>query len=260
MLQEVYRPIIDATGCPVIVTDIATAELVKHSSNAFLATKISFINQIAEICDRTGADVETVAEAMGMDARIGPGFLSAGIGYGGECLPKDVRAFRFTAEQLGVDFSLLDAVDRINTNRREAFVEKIREAVGGALSGKRIAMWGLAFKPDTDDLRHSPAIDVAGRLLEAGASVVAHDPAAVAEAKRLVPDAIFATDPYEAARDADCLAICTDWGVYASADLTRLQGEMASAAIDDGRNVLDPTRAAAAGFRYASMGRPTTGR
>jgi UDPglucose 6-dehydrogenase len=256
MLREVYAPIVDKTGCPYIVTDVATAELVKHSSNAFLATKISFINQIAEICDQTGADVEVIAAAMGIDSRIGPSFLSAGIGYGGECLPKDVRAFRFTAESLGVDFSLLEAVDRINTSRREAFLGKIRKAVGGSLQRKRIGLWGLAFKPDTDDLRHAPALDVARRLIAEDADVVAHDPAAMAEAKRLVPELTFASDHFEAARGADCVAICTEWEIYASADLAKLRNEMTQPVIVDGRNLLDPSAAAEAGFSYSAMGRP----
>ncbi len=256
ILRDVFRPILDTTGCPFIVTDVATAELVKHSSNAFLATKISFINQVAEICERTGADVETVAAAMGMDPRIGPGFLKAGIGYGGECLPKDVQAFRYRAEQLGVEFSLLAAVDRINQERRASFVERIRSTVGD-LEGKRVAVWGLAFKPETDDLRQSPPLDVIRRLLSHGASVMAYDPAAMPEARALLPEAEYAEDPYEAATDADVLAVCTEWSVFATADLARLREVMARPVVVDGRNVFDPQEMAKAGYLYVSMGRPT---
>ncbi len=256
-LREAYRPIVERTGCPFVVTDLATAELIKHASNAFLATKISFINAVAEVCERTGADVEAVAAAMGLDHRIGPAFLRAGLGFGGECFPKDLRAFQYKAEQLGVDFALLGEVDRINRARIDALVEKIR-AVLWHLEDKRVALWGLAFKPDTDDLRHSPALEVARRLVEGGAHVVAYDPVAMPAAKTLLGDIEFAADPHEAARGADCLAICTEWDVFASADLDRLREEMAHPVIVDGRNVFDPATMAAAGFTYASMGRPTT--
>jgi UDPglucose 6-dehydrogenase len=257
-LRDVYRPIVDAAGCPFVVTDLATAELIKHASNAFLATKISFINSVADICERTGADVETVAAAMGIDERIGSSFLRAGIGFGGECLPKDVRAFRYTADQLGVDFGLLAEVERVNLARIDAFVEKVL-AVAGDLEDRRVGLWGLAFKPDTDDLRHSPALEVARRLMAGGARVTAFDPVAMAPAKPLLEGVEFAADPYEAAREADCLAICTEWSVFASADLHRLHDAMARPAVVDGRNVMDPVAMAEAGFTYASMGRPTVG-
>ena len=255
-LREVYRPIIDSTGCPFVTTDLATAELIKHSSNAFLATKISFINQVAEICERTGADVEEVAHAMGLDARIGPSFLRAGIGYGGECFPKDVRAYRYKADQLGVDFGILREIEQVNAGRVEAFVEKIRTVAGG-LSGRRVGLWGLSFKPETDDLRNAPAVEVARTLLDEGAAIVAHDPAAMTAVKRLLPEIGLASTPYDAARDAECLVICTEWPEYAAADLERLRGEMASAVVVDGRNVFRPRDMAAAGFVYASIGRAT---
>jgi len=255
-LRRIYRPILDRTGCPFIVTDIATAELVKHSSNAFLATKISFTNLVAEVCERTNADVETVALAMGLDPRIGGSFLRAGLGYGGECLPKDVQAYRYTAEQLGVDFSLLAEVDRINRERQDRFVEKIEASLGG-LRSKHIAMWGLAFKAGTDDLRHAPAVAVAKRLCAAGASVTAYDPVAVEEAQSQLPEVGFASDPYEAAQGADALAICTDWPEFAEADLGRLREVMAQPIVVDGRNMLDPKAMEDAGFLYMSTGRPT---
>jgi UDPglucose 6-dehydrogenase len=255
LLKDVYRPIVDQAGCPVVVTDLATAELIKHSSNAFLATKISFINSIADICERTGADVEVVAQAMGLDHRIGPEFLRAGIGFGGECLPKDIQAYRYRADQLGVDFDLLTAVERVNDARIPLFVEKIRSVLWN-LEDKQVAVWGLAFKPETDDLRHAPAIRVVRRLKAEGAHVVAHDPVAIPAAKHVLADSSFSEDPYEAARGAHCVAICTDWPEYAAVDLDRLRETMARPVIVDGRNVLHPDVAVAAGFIYASVGRP----
>ncbi|MBI4260084.1 MAG: UDP-glucose/GDP-mannose dehydrogenase family protein [Actinobacteria bacterium] len=255
-LRELYAPILDRTGCPFVVTDLATAELIKHASNAFLATKVSFINAIADICERTGADVHEVARAMGLDPRIGPAFLGAGIGYGGACLPKDVAAFRHKADELGVGFPLLEEVERVNMARRERFIEKIRSAVWN-LEGKRIAMWGLAFKPDTDDLRNAPAIEIARRLSEEGADVVAYDPVAMPASKPLLFAATFAPTALEAAQGADCLAICTEWEEFRGVDLERLRDAMARPAIVDGRNMFDPPAMADAGFTYASMGRPT---
>jgi UDPglucose 6-dehydrogenase len=255
-LREVYRPILDRTHCPFVVTDLATAELIKHASNAFLATKISFINQLADVCERTGADVETVASAMGLDPRIGAAFLRAGIGYGGACLPKDVQAFRFKAHELGIDFDLLDAVDLVNRSRIPRFIEKVRSVLWN-LEGKKVAIWGMAFKPDTDDLRNAPAIEIARQLLAEGADVAVHDPVAMPVAKPMIPDAAFWSTPFEAARDADCLVVCTEWEEYATADLARLRDVMAHPVVVDGRNVFHPEHMASAGFVYASMGRPT---
>ncbi len=239
VLRELYAPTVEATGCRFIATDIAPAELVKHASNAFLATKISFINQVAEVCDASGADVGIVAQAMGLDGRIGPSFLRAGIGYGGACLPKDVQAFQYTASQLGVDFLLLSEVDRINRKRRSDFVAKIRSVLGG-LEGKRVAVWGLAFKPQTDDLRNAPGIEVASQLLSGGAAVVAYDPEASEEAKRSIPQAEFSSSPLEAARGADCVAICTEWPEFAEVNLGDLRAVVTQAVVVDGRNMLDP--------------------
>ncbi len=258
VLMEVYRPIINRSDCPVIVTDIATAELIKHTSNAFLGMKISFINKIAEICDRTGADVDTLAAAVGMDPRIGRDFLRAGIGYGGACLPKDVKAFAFTSEKLGVDSLLLATIDYINRSVRGRFVERIAEALIDPVD-KRIGVWGLAFKPETDDLRNAPALDVVRDLVSMGAVVTAHDPVAMGDAKALLPDIAFADDPYDAARDADCLVICTEWDIYASTDLARLRASMASPLIVDGRNIFEREEMERAGFRYLSVGRPAVG-
>jgi UDPglucose 6-dehydrogenase len=256
VMREVYAPVVERSGSAVVETDVATAELIKHASNAFLATKISFINSVAEVCERTGADVEAVARAMGLDPRIGPRFLAAGLGYGGACLPKDTVAFHHTALTAGVDFGILSEVHRTNRERLDRFVEKIREAVWN-LEDKRIALWGLAYKPDTDDLREAPAVEVARRLAAEGARVVAYDPAAMPAAKSLLADAAFAADPYEAVAGAHCLAICTDWAEFAEADLERVRAAMARPVIVDGRNIFRPEDVAAAGFTYASMGRPT---
>lgn len=260
ILRDVYQPVIDRTGCAFIATDMATAELVKHSSNAFLATKISFINQVADICERAGADVEVVAAAMGLDPRIGSEFLKAGLGYGGACFPKDVRAFRHAAGQQGVEFGMLAEVESINLDRRLRFIDKIK-AVLGTIEDKRIALWGLAFKRDTDDLRNAPAIEIAQRLSRSGAFVTACDPAAIEASRPLLPLVGFSADPLEAARDADCVAICTDWPEFAAVDLDHLRDVMARPVIVDGRNLIDPEAAEAAGFVYLGTGRPMrTGR
>jgi UDPglucose 6-dehydrogenase len=195
---------------------------------------------------------------MGLDDRIGSSFLRAGIGYGGECFPKDVRAFRHKADDLGVGFALLAEVERVNGERIEAFVDKIRSILWG-LDGRRVALWGLSFKPETDDLRNSRALEVARRLVVRGARVTAFDPVAMPAAKLLIPEVELAVDPYDAARDAHCLAVCTEWSQFATADLDRLRTVMARPVIVDGRNVFDPVTMAEAGFTYASVGRPTVG-
>lgn len=255
LLREAYQPVLDRCSCPFIATDIATAEIVKHASNAFLATKISFINQIADVCEATGADVATVAAAMGMDERIAPGFLRAGLGYGGACLPKDVQAFLFRAGELGVDMPILEAADRVNRARRTRFVERIVTTLGGSVEGKRIAVWGLAFKPDTDDLRQAPALDICTELSALGATVVTYDPAVMPQAKELLPAAEFATDPYDAVAGADILAICTDWAEFAAVDLARVHDAMATPAIIDGRNMYDSAQMHEHGFTYVTIGR-----
>jgi UDPglucose 6-dehydrogenase len=256
LLRDAYQPILDRARCPFIGTDLATAELIKHASNAFLATKISFANVLADVCEEAGADVQMVVTAMGLDGRIGPEFLRPGIGYGGACLPKDVRAFTHKMRELGLDAGLLDEVDAVNHTRIDRFIDRIGSLVRD-LEGKRIVIWGLAFKPDTDDLRNAPALGVATRLAEAGASVVAHDPVAIPAAKELLPGIAFNTDPYEAARGANCLVICTEWQEYAGLDLDRLRGLMADALVIDGRNLFDPEQMQRSGFTYASVGRRT---
>ncbi len=256
-LDEVYAATI-AAGTPRIVTDFATAELVKVSANAFLATKISFINAMAEIAEATGADVTQLADAIGHDPRIGRRFLGAGLGFGGGCLPKDIRGFIARADELGLADSLafLGEVDAINLRRRERAVEVAIDLVGGDPVGKRIAVLGLAFKPDSDDVRDSPALVVATRLAALGADVVATDPQAIPSSTRLHPGLVTAPTPLEAAAGADAVLLLTEWQEYRDLDPDALGSVVRQRAILDGRNVLDPGLWRAAGWRYAGLGRP----
>ena len=255
-LRELYEPILAQTDCPYIATDVATAELIKLAANAFLATKISFINAVGDVCEASGADVETVALGMGLDPRIGPQFLKPGIGYGGFCLPKDIAAFRHKAQELGVDLALLAEVANVNAQRRPRLVGRVRQLMWN-LEGKRVALWGLAFKGGTDDLRDSPAIDLATKLHAEGVRVVAFDPVAMAAAAQLIPDIELADDPYEAARGAEAVIVATDWEEFREIKLERVRELMADPVLVDGRNLLDPQAAVSAGFVYASIGRPT---
>ena len=250
LLSELYKPL----GAPIIVTDINSAELIKHASNSFLSMKISFINAVAQVCERAGADVVQVADGMGLDPRIGRSFLSAGAGYGGFCFPKDVEAFIKIAEQLGYDFELLKAVRNINEAQKRSFAEKVRQALW-VVKGKTIAVLGLAFKPNTDDMRYAPAIDVIEHLQGEGASVRAFDPQAMKEAAHLLPKVALCRDPYEAARGADCLAILTEWNEFKELDFKRIKKLLRQPLIVDGRNIYDPERMRSLGFRYIGVGR-----
>jgi UDPglucose 6-dehydrogenase len=236
--------------------DHRSAELVKYAANAFLATKISFINDIARLCERMGADVTVVAEGIGADARIGPRFLKAGIGFGGSCFPKDVGALSRMAEGAGLHPGLLRSVLEINRESQRRFVTKAEQLLAG-LDQRTIAVLGLAFKEDTDDLRESPAVTVVGMLMERGAIVRAHDPAALKHAATRLPDVTLCDDPYEAATGADAVALCTSWADYKTLDFTRLAGAMRGDLVLDGRNFLDPGAIAAAGLRYEGIGRGT---
>ncbi|HEV7957464.1 MAG: UDP-glucose/GDP-mannose dehydrogenase family protein [Microbacteriaceae bacterium] len=257
LLDAVYATAL-AAGTPKVVTDFATAELVKVAANAFLATKISFINAMAEVAEATGADVTQLADAIGYDARIGRRFLNAGLGFGGGCLPKDIRGFMARAEELGVDqaLSFLREVDSINLRRRERMVDLAAEVVGGAVAGKRIAILGLAFKPDSDDVRDSPALDVAQRLGELGALVVATDPEAVETSRRRHPELAYVSSPEEAVRGADAVLLLTEWKQYRELDPGALGSLVAHRAIVDGRNCLDPVAWRKAGWHYRALGRP----
>jgi UDPglucose 6-dehydrogenase len=256
-LDEVYAHALDL-GTPVVVTDYATAELVKVAANAFLATKISFINAMAEIAEVAGADVTALADALGHDVRIGRGFLNAGIGFGGGCLPKDIRAFTARAEELGRGQSLtfLKEVDQINLRRRERMVELVVESFGGQVYERKVAVLGLAFKPNSDDVRDSPALDVAVRLNGLGADVVATDPAAIPNSVRLHPQLGFASRTQDALTDADAVVLVTEWDEYRTLDPVRTAGLVKQQLIFDGRNVLDPVAWRGAGWTYVGMGRP----
>lgn len=256
-LDTIYAAAL-AAGTPRILTDFATAELVKTSANAFLATKISFINAMAEVCEVSGADVSQLADAIGYDPRIGRRFLNAGLGFGGGCLPKDIRAFMARAGELGADQALtfLREVDSINMRRRSRTVDLAREVCGGTLLGKRIAVLGLAFKPNSDDVRDSPALSVAAQLQLQGASVVATDPKAVANSAKRFPELSYAESPTEAAHNADAVMVLTEWPEYVNIEPEELADLVATRIIVDGRNCLDPVKWRAAGWTYRALGRP----
>ena len=258
VLREVYAPLLDA-GTPLLVTDFATAELVKVAANAFLATKISFINAMAEVCEATGGDIVTLSAALGMDPRIGPQFLRAGLGFGGGCLPKDIRAFMARAGELGVDEALmfLRDIDDINIRRRQHTVDLAIEALHGSATKRTIAVWGAAFKPDSDDVRDSPALHVARALHDAGARVVVHDPRAIDNARALFPDLEYADTAEEAARGADVLLLLTEWRDYTGIDPADVLPLMTTPTVIDARNALDVGRWRSAGWTYRALGRPT---
>lgn len=276
LLSAIYEPLTSGDyyrlphavpGCcgednppPLLLTSTKAAELIKHASNAFLAMKISFINVVANICEAVDADVEQVSRGMGMDGRIGPKFLRAGIGYGGSCFPKDVAAFRYVAEQLGVDFSLLQEVESINDEQKKRFFQKVRSALW-TFRGKRIGVLGLSFKGGTDDIRDSPALDIVEQLLKEGSTVVAFDPAAMDRAKEVIPASErmrYVDDPYVAAQDADALVILSDWQEFGDLDLDRLHYTLRYPIVIDGRNLYDPAQMVERGFTYLSVGRPTS--
>ena len=257
LLDEVYAtPLSD--GTPLVVTDYPTAQLVKVAANSFLATKISFINAMAELCEATGGDVTQLADAIGYDVRIGRKFLNAGLGFGGGCLPKDIRAFMARAGELGVDQALtfLREVDSINGRRRERMVELAREVCEGTLVGKRVAVLGATFKPNSDDIRDSPALAVADMLDKAGAHVVVTDPQGIENARAARPELHYADDVLDAVKDADVVLLGTEWAEYRDLDPDKLADVVAAKHILDGRNVLDPARWRAAGWTYRALGRP----
>ncbi|WP_105566347.1 UDP-glucose dehydrogenase family protein [Microbacterium halophytorum] len=256
-LDEVYAPLV-ARGTPRLVTDYATAELVKTAANAFLATKISFINAMADVAEATGADVTTLADAIGHDARIGRKFLNAGVGFGGGCLPKDIRAFVARAEELGLGDSLafLKEVDRINLRRRERLVDLVVDSFEGEPAGRRVAVLGLAFKPESDDIRDSPALDVAVRLRGLGAKVRCYDPEAMPNARRMHPQLKYAATAEHALRDAEAVVLVTEWREFREMDPAGAFGIVSRPVMIDGRNALDAEAWRAAGWAYAGMGRP----
>ena len=268
-LREIYQPILAGKfNCPVhpdtcpapgpppfLVTNINSAELIKHACNSFLALKISYANALSDLCELLGANVREVTRAMGLDARIGPQFLSAGLGFGGSCLPKDVQAFIRLAEQAGMDFALLKEVERLNRQRVQRFVDKVRKALW-VIKDKKIGVLGLAFKPNTDDIRSSPPICLVKQLLAEGAQVSAYDPAAMERTPELLPEVCHSKDAYEAARGGDALLIATEWQEFAALDWERIYHAMARPLVVDGRNLLDPEQMEKRGFEYHSFGRP----
>jgi UDPglucose 6-dehydrogenase len=267
LLREIYEPIVTQSftcpihaGCPkrkepiFLATDTNSAELIKHASNSFLAMKISFINMVANLCEEVGADVTKVAEGMGLDPRIGPAFLSPGIGFGGFCFPKDVQAFIRIAEKSGCDFSLLREVEKINQRRVEHFVEKIRKELW-VIRGKKIAVWGLAFKPNTDDVRFAPSLTLVKTLIDEGAVVHAYDPEATAKAKAVIPNITYSADAYQAAIGADAILVATEWDEFRQMDWKRLLSVVEQPLVIDGRNMFGPEEISQHGFRYVSIGR-----
>ena len=252
LMKKVYEPFM----APILVTDVSSAELIKHCANSFLALKISYINAVSGICEASGADVEKVADGIGMDHRIGRDFLNAGIGYGGSCFPKDIAAFIAISEQLGRPFTLLKEVQRINEGQKARFLKTIRDTLW-VLREKRIAVWGLTFKPDTDDVRSSVAIEVVEQLLREGAHVVAYDPKGMHKARSIkaIADAEFASSALEAVTDAEALIVATDWNEFANVDLAVLKDKMRTPIVFDGRNLLDPETMRQFGFSYYSVGR-----
>ncbi|MFP4311881.1 MAG: UDP-glucose dehydrogenase family protein [Nitriliruptoraceae bacterium] len=253
-LREVYAPMVERVGCPVVETDVPTAELIKHASNAFLATRLSFINAVANVCDRVGADIEVVAEGMGYDARIGPAFLSAGLGYGGSCFPKDVDAFAYIAREVGYEFRLLEEVRAVNAGQRKVVLDRLRDELWH-LQDKTVAILGAAFKPGTDDLREAPALYLARDLLAEGAHVRIYDPVALEGVAAELPEVELVTDPMEAVRGAHAAVIATEWDEIASLDPVDLKEALGYPIVVDGRNCLDAEAALAAGLHYHGIGR-----
>jgi UDPglucose 6-dehydrogenase len=251
LLLDLYRPL----KAPVLVTDIKSAEIIKHASNSFLATKISFINAVSRLCDKVGADVQKVAEGMGLDRRIGPQFLQAGLGFGGSCFPKDLAAFSYISKKLHIPFEILESVISTNEEQKSFFIEKIERQLG-PLKGKRLAVWGLAFKPNTDDMREASSIQIIGELLRKGAEVTAFDPQSMEKAKPFLKKVKFQKTAYEVCRQADALLILTEWSQFREIDLQKVKKIMKKPVIFDGRNIYDLENMKKLGFKYHSIGRP----
>ena len=255
VMAELYAPFV-RTGKPIIFMDIPSAEMTKYAANAMLATRISFMNEIAALCERVGANVDLVRKGVGSDARIGPSFLFPGPGYGGSCFPKDVKALVSTARSCETPLMVLEAVESANDRQKKRLFEKLSEALAGDVSGRRIAVWGLSFKPNTDDMRESPSLALIDAVLAAGGTVVAHDPAAMEEAKRRIGDRVsYAATNYDALAGADALVIVTDWNEYRHPDFKRMKEALRQPIVIDGRNLYPPEKLASLGFTYRSFGR-----
>ena len=254
IMKNLYRPLY-LLETPIVITDIPTAEMIKYASNAFLATKVSFINEIANLCEKVGADVQVVSKGMGLDHRIGSKFLHAGPGFGGSCFPKDVAALIQTGDRVGSEMQIAKAAAAVNERQKLAMVEKIRQTLGG-LQGKTIGVLGLSFKPNTNDLRDAPALTIIEGLLKAGCAVRAYDPVSLEEGSKLLPKITPCTDPYEAAKGSDALVIMTEWNQVRNLEFDRLKTLLRQPVLIDLRNVYEPERVAGMGFRYVSVGRP----
>ena len=257
VMSDVYAPFV-RTGKPILVMDVASAEMTKYAANGMLATRITFMNEIANLCDEVGANVDFVRKGIGSDSRIGPSFLFPGPGYGGSCFPKDVKALVQLAAERGVPLEVLKAVESANERQKLVLVEKIRSALGGTLRGRRIALWGLAFKAGTDDLREAPSLTLIDALLEEGVTICAHDPAALDHARELLGNRIdYAETNYEALAGADALVVVTDWNEYRHPDFRRVKSTLRQPVIVDGRNLYDVEKMRELGVRYHSIGRPS---
>jgi UDPglucose 6-dehydrogenase len=244
-----------ALRAPIVITDLRTAEMIKYASNAFLAAKISFINELADVCDAYGADVKEVAAGMGYDARIGRHFLDAGLGWGGSCFPKDVQALVYMAKEKGLTPRILNDVVEVNYDRRKAVAVNVQSMLNGSVEGKTIGLLGVAFKPNTDDMRDAPSVEIAGDLIKAGANVRAYDPVAMDVARPMMTDVEFCKDPYEMAKDSDALIVVTEWNEFKQLDLEKIRDLLKTAVVYDGRNIYDPIRMKELGFTYQAIGR-----
>ena len=257
VMSDLYAPFV-RQGNPIYFMDERSAELTKYAANAFLATKITFMNEVSNLCEKVGANVDAIRIGIGSDSRIGKRFLFAGIGYGGSCFPKDVQALYRTSQDYNYDFKILSSVMEVNETQKTVLVEKLKQYYGGNLTGKKFAVWGLAFKPDTDDIREAPALYIIRDLIAAGASISAFDPEAMENVKRTIGEVIhYANDPYEAAQGADAILIATEWALFRTPDFDKLKESMKEKVIFDGRNLYDLQRMAELGFYYNSMGRET---
>jgi UDPglucose 6-dehydrogenase len=255
VMRRIYRPLY-LIERPILFTKLETSELIKYAANAFLAVKVTFINEIADLCEKLGADVHDVAKGIGLDGRIGGKFLHPGPGYGGSCFPKDTMALVRTAQESKAPLRIVETVADINARRKKSMAARVIAACGGSVAGKTIAVLGLTFKPNTDDMRESPSLDLVPALLAAGAKVKAHDPEGMAEAKKLLDGAEYCAGPYEAMQGADALVIVTEWNAFRSLDLARMKALLKAPVVIDLRNVYNPREMAAAGLQYSSIGRP----
>ena len=253
-ITKIYKGL-ERTGKPILITDINSAEMIKYAANAMLATRISFMNQLSHLCEKVGADIKVVANGMGLDERIGPRFLQAGVGYGGSCFPKDVRALINSLKENNCDYDLFESVDKINEKQKISLIPKIVNILEGNVSNKKIAVWGLAFKPRTDDIREAPSIAIINELIKLGAKIKAFDPVAKENAKKILDEIEFGENPYKTVEGCDCLVVITEWNEFRYLDKSKIKSLMKHPNIIDGRNMYDPIEMKEKGFNYISIGR-----